>query len=71
MFSIQQILTFFLALTMELSLTACGREAAVQPAPEPPAQAQETPAQGPSPGASEPESEVTEGAETYRGFQMD
>lgn len=71
MFSIQQILTFFLALTMEMSLTACGREAAVQPAPEPPAQAQETPAQGPSPGASEPESEVTEGAETYRGFQMD
>ena len=71
MFSIQQILTFFLALTMELSLSACGREAAVQPAPEPPAQAQETPAQGPSPGASEPESEVTEGAETYRGFQMD
>ena len=71
MFSIQQILTFFLALTMELSLTACGREAAVQPAPEPPAQAQETPARGSSPGASEPESEVTEGAETYRGFQMD
>ena len=71
MFSIQQILTFFLALTMELSLTACGREAAVQPAPEPPAQAQETPAQSPSPGASELESEVTEGAETYRGFQMD
>ena len=71
MFSIQQILTFFLALTIELSLSACGREAAVQPAPEPPAQAQETPAQGPSPGASEPESEVTEGAETYRGFQMD
>ena len=71
MFSIQQILTFFLALTMELSLSACGREAAVQPAPEPPAQAQETPAQGPSPGASEPELEVTEGAETYRGFQMD
>lgn len=71
MFSIQQILTFFLALTMELSLTACGREAAVQPAPEPPAQAQETPAQGPSPGASEPELEVTEGTETYRGFQMD
>ena len=71
MFSIQQILTFFLALTMELSLTACGREAAVQPAPEPPAQAQETPAQGPSPGASEPEPEVTEGTEIYRGFQMD
>ena len=71
MFSIQQILTFFLALTMEMSLTACGREAAVQSAPEPPAQAQETPAQGPSPGASEPESEVTEGAETYRGFRME
>lgn len=71
MFSIQQILTFFLALTMELSLTACGREAAVQPAPEPSAQVQETPAQGPSPGTSEPELEVTEETETYRGFQMD
>ena len=48
-----------------------GREAAVQPAPEPSAQVQETPAQGPSPGTSEPELEVTEGTETYRGFQMD
>ena len=71
MFSIQQILTFFLALTMELSLTACGREAAVQPAPEPPAQAQETPARGSFPGASEPEPEVKEGEETSRGFPMD
>ena len=34
MFSIQQILTLFLTLTMELSLAACGAEGTVQPAPE-------------------------------------
>ena len=69
MFSIQQILTLFLTLTMELSLASCGAEGTVQPAPEtlePPAQVQETP--GPAP---EPELEVTQGTETYRGFQMD
>ena len=46
MFSPQQILTLFMTLTMELSLTACGPEAMVQSAletPEPPAQVQETP----------------------------
>ena len=46
MFSIQQIFTLFLTLTMELSLAACGAEGTVQPAPEtpePPSQAQETP----------------------------
>lgn len=73
MFSIQQILTLFLMLTMELSLAACGAEGTVQPAPEtpePPAQVQETtePAPDPSP---EPEPEVTQGTTTYRGFQMD
>ena len=61
---------------MELSLTACGAEAAVQPAPEtsePPAQVQETPEPVPDPPAepSEPELVVTEGTETYRGFRMD
>lgn len=69
MFSIQQILTLFLTLTMELSLASCGAKGTVQPAPEtpePPAQVQETP--GPAP---EPELEVTQGTETYRGFQMD
>lgn len=65
MFSIQLLLTLFLTLAMELGLTACGAEAAVQPSPEtpePPAQVQETP---------EPGLEVTEGTETYRGFRMD
>ena len=65
MFSIQPLLTLFLTLAMELGLTACGAEAAVQPSPEtpePPAQVQETP---------EPGLEVTEGTETYRGFRMD
>ena len=73
MFSIQQILTLFLTLTMELSLAACGAEGTVQPAletPEPPAQVQETPGPAPDP-SPEPESEVTLGTDTYRGFQMD
>ena len=73
MFSIQQIFTLFLTLTMELSLTACGAEGTVQPAletPEPPAQVQETPEPAPDP-SPEPELEVTQGTETYRGFQMD
>lgn len=73
MFSIQQILTLFLTLTMELSLASCGAEGTVQPAPEtpePPSQAQETPEPAPDP-SPEPELEVTEGTETYRGFQMD
>lgn len=71
MFSIQQILTLFLTLTMELNLTACGAEGMTQPIPEmpePPAQVQETPESAP---VSSPEPEVTEGTETYRGFQMD
>ena len=73
MFSIQQILTLFLTLTMELNLASCGAEGTVQPAPEvpePPAQVQAPayPTPVPSP---EPELEVTLGTETYRGFQMD
>lgn len=73
MFSIQQILTLFLTLTMELNLAACGAEGTTQPTPEmpePPAQVQETPEPAPVP-SPEPELEVTEGTETYRGFQMD
>ena len=73
MFSIQQILTLFLTLTMDLSLASCGAEGTVQPAPEtpePPAQVQETPEPAPDP-SPEPELEVTQGTETYRGFQMD
>ena len=73
MFSIQQILTLFLTLTMDLSLASCGAEGTVQPAPEtpePPAQVQETPEPAPDP-SPEPELEVTQGTETYRDFQMD
>ena len=73
MFSIQQILTLFLTLTMELSLASCGAEGTVQPAPEtsePPAQVQETPEPAPPP-SPEPELEVTQGTEAYRDFQMD
>ena len=73
MFSIQQILTLFLTLTMELSLASCGAEGTVQPAPEtpePPAQVQETPGPAPDP-SPELELEITQGTETYRGFQMD
>lgn len=76
MFSIQQILTVFLMLAMDLSLAACGTEAAVQPTPEipePPAQVQESPESvtDPSSESSEPGLEVTGGTETYRGFRMD
>lgn len=73
MFSIQQILTLFLTLTMELGLASCGAEGTVQPTPEtsePPAQVQETPEPAPPP-SPEPELEVTEGTETYQGFRMD
>lgn len=75
MFSVQQILTLFLTLTMELGLTACGAEAVVQPAPEtsePPAQVQETPEATPDtpPESSELELKVTDGTESYRDFQM-
>ena len=76
MFSLQQILTLFLTLTMELSLTSCGTEATVQPVPETPespAQVQEVPEPLPDPSSesSSPALEVTEGTETYRGFQLD
>ena len=73
MFSGQQILTLFLILIMELSLASCGAEGTTQPTPEmpePPTQVQETPEPAPAP-SPEPELEVTEGTETYRGFQMD
>ena len=73
MFSGQQIPSLFLILTMELSLASCGAEGTTQPTPEmpePPTQVQETPEPAPAP-SPEPELEVTEGTETYRGFQMD
>ena len=73
MFSGQQILSLFLILTMELSLASCGAEGTTQPTPEmpePPTQVQETPEPAPAP-SPEPELEVTEGTETYRGFQID
>lgn len=73
MFSGQQILTLFLILTMELSLASCGAEGTTQPTPEmpePPTRVQKTPEPAPAP-SPEPELEVTEGTETYRGFQMD
>ena len=73
MFSGQQILSLFLILTMELSFASCGAEGTTQPTPEmpePPTQVQETPEPAPAP-SPEPELEVTEGTETYRGFQMD
>ena len=57
-------------MTMELNLTVCG-EGAAQPnseIPEPPVQMQEIPETIP---VSSSELEVTEGTETYRGFQMD
>lgn len=74
MFSIQQIFTLLLTLTVELGLTACGTEAAVRPAPEtpePPAQVQVSPEPVPGQPAESSEPEVTEGTEMYRGFQMD
>ena len=65
MFSMQPLLALFLTLAMELGLTACGAEAAVQPSPEtpePPAQVQETPESAPDPAPESPEPglEVTE-----------
>ena len=74
MISIQPILTLFLTLTMELNLAACGSEAAAQSAsetPPPPAQAQEMPELAPPPASSQAELKVTQGTQTYRGFQMD
>ena len=69
MISIQQILALFLTLTMELSLAACGTEAAVQPDPETSSQVQETPEALDMPPAEE--LAVTEGTETYREFLLD
>ena len=58
-----------MTLAMELGLTACGAEAAVQPSPEtpePPAKVQETPepAPDPAPEPQEPGLAVTEGTGT-------
>ena len=73
MFSIQRGFALLLPLTLGLSLVACSGVSTTQPAPENSAmstQVQETPEPAPAP-SPEPELEVTEGTETYRGFQMD
>lgn len=69
MISIQQIRALFLTLTMELSLAACGTEAAVQPDPETSSQVQETPEASDMTPAED--LAVTEGTETYREFLLD
>ena len=76
MFSASNLLSFLLAAALELSLSACGTGAPASPSTgdsASPPQTQETPdpAPGPSAESSAPELEVTEGTETYRGFQMD
>ena len=67
MLCISDIISFLLALPLELGLTACGTEAPAQPHDDtvPPAQAQEMPED------SEAALAVTEGTEYYRGFLMD
>ena len=76
MFSLSKLISTLFAITMGLSLSACEGQAPSQPAPEdmaPPAQVQETPEAVPDLPLESPELEleVTEGTETYRGFQMD
>ena len=76
MFSASNLLSFLLAAALELSLSACGTGAPASPSTgdsASPPQTQKTPdpAPGPSAESSAPELEVTEGTETYRGFQMD
>ena len=76
MFSASNLLSLLLAAALELSLSACGTGAPASPSTgdsASPPQTQETPdpAPGPSAESSAPELEVTEGTETYRGFQMD
>ena len=72
MFSISNLLSVLLIITMEMSLSACGAEAPSRPGPEdttPSAQEQEAP--------EEPAADValnltvTEGTEHYRGFLLD
>ena len=73
MFSIQQIISLFLMLSMELGIAGCGANAKLQQSAGtsvPPANIQDT--QEPSSDTSpKPEGEVTEGTEFYQGFRMD
>ena len=73
MFSIQQIISLFLMLSMELGIAGCGANAKLQQSAGtsvPPANIQDT--QEPSSDTSpEPEGEVAEGTEFYQGFRMD
>ena len=71
MFSISNLLSVLLIITMEMSLSACGAEAPSQPGPEdttPSAQEQEAPEE-PADAASN--LTVTAGTEHYRGFLLD
>ena len=68
MFSLPNLLSLLLAVSMGLSLSACGPEMSSPPVPEdttPPAPEQAAPAE------SAADLAVTEGAQRYRGFQMD
>ena len=73
MLSIQQIISLFLMLSMELGIAGCGANAKLQQSAGtsvPPANIQDT--QEPSSDTSpEPEGEVAEGTEFYQGFRMD
>ena len=73
MLSIQQIISLFLMLSMELGIAGCGANAKLQQSAGtsvPSANIQNT--QEPSSDTSpKPEGEVTEGTEFYQGFRMD
>ena len=72
MISLSNLLSILLAVTMELSLSACGPGEPSQPAaeePAPPAQTQETPEEPAGDAAAN--LTVTAGTENYRGFLLD
>ena len=72
MISLSNLLSILLAVTMELSLSACGPGEPSQPAaeePAPPAQKQETPEEPAGDAAAN--LTVTAGTENYRGFLLD
>ena len=72
MISLSNLLSILLAMTMELSLSACGPGEPSQPAaeePAPPAQTQEMPEEPAGDAAAN--LTVTAGTESYRGFLLD
>ena len=72
MFPVSKLLSFLLAVTVEINLSACGIAGMAQSDsenPEPPAQSQERPETPPVSPADE--RTVTEGTETYRRFLLD